>query len=127
MHNKKNQNRFVAYYRFNVDSFRSAAVVIGDDEMTKLCVIAFIYIILSYYTALLIALKAKKKAYRLLPLLYVIAGVTVTLVGYDGTDFFPELTLLFFGVPTLLSVVYICLAYIVVYFGGKKKAKCNPG
>lgn len=93
-----------------------AVGIFGDESMTLLSVGAFVYMMLSYYTALFIGLKAKKRVFRLLPLLYVIAGAIYTLLCYDKSGFFPQLTLIFLGVPVLLSLGYICLAYMAVHF-----------
>ncbi len=91
-----------------------AIMVFNDPDMEVFSVIVFLYIMLSYYSELFICMKFKKIYLRLFPLIYVVIGAVITWVNYDdATLFFPQLSLIFFGIPTLLSFVYIALGYLI--------------
>ncbi len=92
-----------------------AIMVFNDPDMEVFSVIVFLYIMLSYYSELFICMKFKKIYLKFIPLIYVVIGAVITWVNYDdATLFFPQLSLIFFGIPTLLSLVYITLAYLIV-------------
>ncbi len=91
-----------------------AIMIFNDPDMEVFSVIVFLYIMLSYYSELFICIKLKKIYLKLIPLIYVVVGAVITWVNYDdATLFFPQLSLIFFGIPTLLSLVYIALGYLI--------------
>lgn len=95
----------------------ATTMVYGDADMAALVFVIFSYWMLSYYTELLICLKCKKAYLKFLPLIYVAVGAAFTMYHYvEESLFFPQLSLIFFGIPTLLGIVYIVLGY----FAAKK-------
>lgn len=99
----------------------AAIVIFNDDGMTKWTVLTFSYVMVCYYTELFICAKLKKIYLRLIPLIYSIIGAVITWVNYyEETLFFPQLSLIFFGIPTLLGLVYTALGYLVVRRAEKK-------
>lgn len=98
-----------------------AIMVFSDDGMTIWSVIDFLYVMLCYYTELFICVKFKKIYLKFIPLIYVVIGAVITWVNYDdATLFFPQLSLIFFGIPTLLGFIYIALGYLIA-----KRAQIN--
>lgn len=99
-----------------------AIMVLNDPDMEVFSVIIFLYVMISYYSELFICMKLKKAYFKLFPLIYVAVGAVITWVNYDdATLFFPQLSLIFFGIPTLLSFVYIVLGYLISKTGAEKR------
>lgn len=88
------------------------AIMIFSEKIWS--VIVLLYVMLCYYTELFICVKFKKIYLKLIPFIYIVVGAVATLEHYnDATSFFPQLSLIFFGIPTLLGLVYIALAYLI--------------